>query len=318
MEQSLAFPTQESTALAIPEAKTAEQKTALQEYIGLNEWKEVGEQVRRGQEITVTDAGQSELIAEARAVRIKLKNARVAIENKRKQLKASVTVQAEAIDGMAKALKEIIEPVEDRLAAQEKFAEIQEEKRLSELEAVREAELGKYLDDVSFYDLRSMSEQGYAQLLASSKIAHENRIAAEKKAEDDRIAKEKADAAENERIKAENERLKKENDEKEKKLAKEKEDREKAEAAAKRLKDEQDRKDKEARERKEAKEKADKLAADRARRAPDKVKIEALAAAISDIPMPDVKSEEAKAVITEVIERLAEVATLVKQKALLL
>lgn len=303
------------TALALPKAETEEQKTALQEYVGLAEWKEVWDAVRRGKEIIVTDAVQVDLIAEARKVRLELKRGRTAIEAKRLDLKKDLTLRSKAIDGMANVLKEIIIPVEQHLEAQEKFAEVQEEKRLNDLKVAREAELGKYLADVSFYDLKSMSEQGFQQLLDYSRIAYENRIAAEKKAEADRTAKEEADAAERERVIAENDRLKAKNAEAEAKLKKEQEAKEKAEAETKRLQDEQDRKDRAERERKEAQAKADKLAADRARRAPDKVKLETFAAALSAIPAPEAKSEEAQAIVGEAIKKLSAVVTFIKQSA---
>lgn len=303
------------TSLAIPEAQTPEQKTALQEYMALFDWKEIGAQVRRGKELTVTDAGQAELIAEARTLRLGLKRVRTAIENRRKELKEGLNLRSKAIDGMANVLKELIVPAEDHLEAQERFVELQEEKRLAELQAARQEELSKYLPDTSFYDLKSMSEQGFQGLLESSRVAWQARKDAEAKAAAERADKEKADAAEAERLKAENARLQKENEEAARKAEAARKEKEKAEADARALKEEQERKDKEALAAKEKLEREQREAARRAKLAPDKEKLEGYATALAAVPAPEVKSEEAKAVVADAIKKVSLAVTFLKQRA---
>jgi hypothetical protein len=55
----------------------------------------------------------------ARATRLTLKDLRVAVEKKRKELGEEALLQKQKIDGAAKQIREIIEPLEARLLEQE-------------------------------------------------------------------------------------------------------------------------------------------------------------------------------------------------------
>jgi hypothetical protein len=300
-------PSSEMTAITIPEAKTPEEENALQEYKGLPELSHLKGLLERGREIVVRDASESDLIVCAREIRITLKRARNAIENKRKALKENIVLRGKAIDGMANVFKAMIVPVENHLEEQERFAEIQEKKRLDELVASREVALLPYLNDplnLTCYDLRNMTDQGFDQLLKSSKIAFEQQQEAERKAEEERKAKAEAERKEQERIKEEIAWLKKDQEAREKKLAEERIARQKAEAEAKAIKEAQERKDCEEKERQEAEEKSRKETEEWALRASDKVKLLKFAGLIANIEKPIVKSKSAQKTANVAYDRL--------------
>lgn len=177
--------------------------------------------------LTVTDVSQTSEMKLARVTRLTLKDLRVEIEKRRKELGEEYLRKTQKINAAAKELRELIEPLEERLLEQEKFAEIAEAKRKAELKASREAALLPFGVNISFYNLSEMTEEAFSDLLATTKRTHEEKIEAERKAEEERIAKEKAEAEERERIRMENERLKREAAEREAALA---EERKKAEA----------------------------------------------------------------------------------------
>lgn len=273
-----------NTELSI-QVKSQEEETALQEYKNLEELNQLPGLLEKGKAIVVSDPSQIESISSARQIRLSLKSIRTSIESKRKSLKEAIVLRGKAIDGMANIFKDMIVPVENYLADQEKYAERLEAKRLAELAATREAALAPYVQDLKCYDLKAMSEQGFNQLVQSSKMAYEaqreaerraeeQRIAKEKEETDRRIAKEKADAEEREKIKAENDRLKQEQ------AARDKADAERKAKEDRQKKEEQEKRDAErkAAEEAEAKRKAEEQAKlDAERKAREKAEAEAKA-----------------------------------------
>lgn len=165
--------------------------------------------------IEVTDATQVSEIKKARAARLQLKDIRVRAEHERKRLKEDSLRRGKAIDGIANVIKFLVEPAEERLLAQEQFAERKEAERKAALRAAREDQLRPYGVDPSFYRLDDMPEAEFAQLVASSRAGHEARLEAARKEEEDRRARETADREEKARMQAENERLRKEAEERE-------------------------------------------------------------------------------------------------------
>ncbi len=164
----------------------------------------------------------------ARRLRLDMVKARTAIDAVKKAAKADVLMVGSLIDWYRNKGVAQLEQSEARLADIEKAEERRiaaEKKALSE---TRSSELRAVGVDPQFYPVGDMPSEAYAQLLASSKLAHETKLAAAAKAEADRIeaarvaedarlAKEKADAEarEVERLKAielatENARLAKE------------------------------------------------------------------------------------------------------------
>lgn len=174
--------------------------------------------------INVTSVDQVDEIKRAREWRLTIKNIRVDTEKVRKGLKEESLRKGKAIDGMANVIKFLIAPIEEHLDNQEKFVEIQEQKRIEETKKKRIIELLQYqVDGNNFTELGSMSDAQYNLLLNGSKTQYETMIAAAKKAEADRIEREKKDSEDRERMKIENEKQRIENEKLQKKLAIEKE-----------------------------------------------------------------------------------------------
>jgi hypothetical protein len=157
--------------------------------------------------IVVEDESQTDLMSAAREMRLALRRERLRVENTRKTLKESSLRTGQAIDAVAKLLKDEIEPVEKHLEAQEKFAELAQAKRAAELCAKRSEELSHFDVEVSAYPLGTMSEDAYQLLLRTSKTMFEEKQEELRQAEAARIAKEQEDAAERQRLREENARL---------------------------------------------------------------------------------------------------------------
>ncbi|QDT46210.1 IgA-specific serine endopeptidase autotransporter precursor [Symmachiella dynata] len=323
-------------AVTIKEAQISETDASLLQTTFAPYFKRAEEWRKKAESISVTSVDDKEAMKNAREARLHLKNIRVDVEKTRKELKEESLRKGKAIDGMANVIKFLIVPIEEHLDKQEKFVEIQEQKRKKELKIKREQELMEIEVDTSFYNLGDMPDEQYAKLLESSTQAYNMAKEAAEKANQERIAKEKAEAKERERIRVENERLKKEAVEREKKLEAEREkariEREKAEAeqkkevAAQQAKLEAERKERERIEaeikaKQEAEEKARQEAEEKARQeqlAPDKEKLVSLANRITSIEMPDVESKEAKAVIQKTIDMLSKASQFVKTESLAL
>lgn len=302
----------------IVQAKTPEEKDAMQAYTLATDISKLGELVSEANKIIINDVSQIDLITNARKLRLQFKSIRTTIEKRRKELKENIMLKGRAIDGMANIIKAGIVPAEKHLEEQENYIERQEEKRLSALASKRESEIAPFLIDTSFYDLKAMSDEGFDQLLKSSKIAFEAQQEAERKAEEERRKREEKEKAKQERIRKENEKLKaeqiKRNKEEKQRRAKEqqrlKEEsaaREKAETEARLLKEEKEEKERKEREKKEAKEIAEKEAIEKMKLAPDKEKLQALAIKILRTEIPTVESNKAKVIIKDVSKMLAEV-----------
>jgi hypothetical protein len=165
---------------------------------------EAGKILSTYKDIVVTDESQTELMLEARKNRLALKAIRTGVENKRKDLKADYLTVTNAIDGVARYIKNEIEPAEEYLETQEKFGELKRAERAATLKAERVEKLMQYTDNISVYNLDGMTDEDFDQLLATVKSAYDAKIAkAQADAEELRLA-------EVERIKAED-RMKEEN-----------------------------------------------------------------------------------------------------------
>ena len=197
---------------------------------------------KRAKEIVVTDISQIADMAEARKIRLELKNIRVNAEKVKTNLKADIILKGKAIDGIYNVIKALVVPLEDHLEQQEKFADIWAEAQAEKKYSGRVEAMSAYVDDVTLYNLRDMSEEAFDKLLENSKIAFDQKQEAIRLAELKSIEDAKAKAIEDERIRKENETLKKEKEEREEKEKIENEKREKEEKARK---DEDDRKEKE-------------------------------------------------------------------------
>lgn len=287
--------------------------------------------------IIIASEDQIDLMAEARSKRLVLKNIRVQVEKKRKELGEDALRTRNAINSVAKFVKENIQPAEEYLEQQEKFAEVKAAERAAVVRAERIEKLAKYINDPStYYNLDSMNDTQFVEALQSAKSVFEAKEAELKRIEDERITKEKADAEEQERIREENENLKAEAEARETHLKKEREAEEirlateraeqKKKLAAEQAKFEEERKKREALEaERQAKEKAEaetKAASDEAERqallAPDKDKLLTFSNALEVIrkeKLPAVKTKQAQDVINLIDEMLTKMRNIIEQKA---
>lgn len=153
---------------------------------------EAKELVKEGRSLEVTDVNDDEGMKKAREIRRKLQDIRTkGVEVTRKELKEQSLRESRAIDGMANVIKAIIVPVEKHLMEQEKYKELQEEKLLLERYQKRIDLLSQYVDDVTLYKIKEMSDEAFEKLLGDAKLAHEAKVEAERKAEEERLEQER-------------------------------------------------------------------------------------------------------------------------------
>lgn len=172
--------------------------------------------------LVITDSSQLTEMKMAREGRLFLAKKRVDVDKTRKELKEDSLREGQTIDAIAKILTNLIKPIEESLEQKEKFAEIQEAKRKSELKLLRQIELSPFVEFVpEGIDLGFIKEESYQSILNGAKLQMKAKFDAEQKIEVERIAKIEAERIENERIRVENERLKIEAEAKEKLLKEE-------------------------------------------------------------------------------------------------
>ncbi len=293
-------------------------------------------------DIEVKEVTDVEPMKEARKTRLALRAIRISVEKKRVELKANILLRSKAIDGFANIIKAEIVPAENHLQAQEDFVKREQERLAQERDTERIAEIGKHTDtEYGIGTLGAMSEEVYAQLLSGAKIAKEQAIEAARKAqeiEDERIKKEAEEKAalikENKRLadiekKAEKARkiaeaekqkqldaaeaLRKENEAKALKIKQEAQAKiDEANAEAQRLKDEAQAKiDEQARV--EAEVNAKRLAdIEKAKSAPDAVKLQSILTQLCKLDIPTVESEIASAVVLDVRAKLNEIVKAIR------
>lgn len=173
--------------------------------------------------LVVTDATQLTEMAQAREGRLILKNIRTSTEKLRKSLKEDSLKKGKAIDGVANFVKDLIEPIEEHLDKQERFAEIKEAERKEALKVTREGLLTPLGITVEFYNLAEMDEPSFQALLQQSQNQLKAKQDAERKAVEEQQERERKEKEEQERVRLENERLQKEAAEKENQLKLERE-----------------------------------------------------------------------------------------------
>ena len=314
-----------------------------------DEAKQIAEQSKS---IVVTSEDDIDGMTLARQNRLELKKVRVSVDKTRKELKEQSLREGRAIDGIANVIKALIVPVEQHLEKQEKFAEYKEAERLLKRENNRISKLSAYVDDVSLYKLREMSDEAFEQLLKSSKLAFEAQKKAEQEAEKERIKQQEAlelmrkrqlalasygaltdfevelDTTEKEfrsalsnaekakqEYEAEQMKIRKENEKLQKEKVKAEEARLKAEAKLKAEMEAKEKKEREERERLKAEQKAKKEAEQKALLAPDKEKLLKLVRILESIEYPAFKSKKAVEFYYQIRDELDKVIVKIKQEA---
>jgi len=149
-----------------------------------------------------------------------VKTHRVSVEKRRKELKADALAWGRKVDGEANRIKDLLEPIESHLTAQEKI--VTDEKKRQEEEAARLFEekimgrmnaLAGFDAPLPYQKVAIMSDEEFEATLTvtegqwkaeQSRIANEKRIEAERKAAED--AARKAEDERLEKIRAEQEK----------------------------------------------------------------------------------------------------------------
>jgi len=283
---------------------------------------------------------------EARELRLKCVPIRTGMKKIHTSQKAVALAYGKYCDAVLNAETLPIEQMEERLFEIEKWAEIEDEKRVAILTAERTEILKQYEVDASLISVGQMTEDIWTKYLSGTKLEFEARKAKEAKDEADRIELERLQAEEREKQRLENIRLKEEADKRETAIALE---REKFLADAKIIQDKADadkaKADEEARKAKaisdraiaDVKKKADLLAAEikakadaeakieskkikaekLAKAAPDKIKLEAVAKSIDliiSMNKDTFNSTEAKKIHTDSLALLKKVSTFIREK----
>jgi len=263
---------------------------------------------------------------QAKTLRLKLVKIRTRNDEIHKTIKENVLLRTKAIDGVRNFYKLLLVEREDQLKNVETHYEQLEAEKLNKLESERVEKLSKFVVDISFYNLRDMSNAGFEELLKNSEIAFNKRIEEEEKIEKERLAEEKRKEEENEKIRLENIKLKKEAEKREVEI---KLENEKKEKKLKKLKEIQVKTERLAKEKLEAeiieksrletkrlaeielaeeklKEEAEKERI-KAESAPDKKKIEEYVRKINEIEIPVVRMEDSQTqldYITDLIKKI--------------
>ncbi len=218
----------------------------------------------------------------------------------------------------------------------EKWAEIQEEKRIAILTSERIEILKQYEVDASLISVGQMTDDIWTKYLSGTKLEFEARKAKEAKEIYDRIEAEKKEAERIEAQRVENEILRKKTEEQELILKAEREkaqvEKAKAEAEAKKAKDISDKAIAEskakadkltaelkAKAEAEAKIEADRIKAEKlAKAAPDKIKLETVAKSIDlilSMSIVDFKTKEATKILEDAYGLLKKVSTFIREKS---
>lgn len=282
--------------------------------------------VARGKGIVVTQEDQKEEMALAKEIRIKLMKVRTQAEKTKKLIKEPYLRGAQAAQDIYNDIRDITEPEEERLAEQEKFAELAEQTRMDKRLSDRTSRLGKYVDDLSVYSLREMPDEVFERLLTDCKLVYDGKVESARKAEEERVLKAEAEEKRRKEIELENIKLKKEaedrkivekmkQEEADKKIKKANEMREKAERTLREKEEkEQARLDEIAR---KEKEEADRIAEEEKKKllAPDKDKLLLFASTLENYSLPAVASRDAQIILQGAEELIMGVVRRIREKA---
>jgi hypothetical protein len=238
---------------------------------------------KKAQELVVADASQTHEMKMAREARLALREIRINADKTRKLLKEDSLRYGKAVQGVYNVIEYLIVPIEKHLEEQEKFIEIQEQKKKNALKAKREIEIEPFREFISpFINLGELPEEDYTKLLKGAQLQFQQKKEDEQKIEQERIAKEK----EQERIRQENERLRKELEVKEMEI---------------KVKEQQEM----------AKQKEEVALKD----SPDKDKLLIMADRIAKIEFPVMRDDNAKWITTKAKGMLIDVANYIRKEA---
>lgn len=133
----------------------------------------------------------NEVTQKAKRLRIDIGSVRIETGKLKDKQKEYIKLEDKAIMGVHNLLVWAVKEKEDKLKDIENFFEIQEQKRLKELQKERVEKISPYLEDAHERQLSSMEDDVWNAYFQSKKKEHEDRIEAERKAELERIEVEK-------------------------------------------------------------------------------------------------------------------------------
>jgi hypothetical protein len=176
-----------------------EEKTALfikERFLPFFDQAEILRQ--KTKEIVVTDESQSDLMRQAREVRLSLRKIRIEADKVREDLKKDSLRYGKAVQGVYNVIEFLVVPLEEHLEKQEKFKEIKEQERVESFRLQRTVEIEHLKEYIPMsLNLGSLSQEEYDKLKNGAILQQEAKI----KAEQDRIkAEEEAKIAEQKRI----------------------------------------------------------------------------------------------------------------------
>ena len=132
-----------------------------------------------------------EVTQKAKRLRIDIGRVRIETGKLKDKQKEYIKLEDKAIMGVHNLLVWAVKEKEDKLKEIENFFEIQEQKRLEELQKERTEKISPYLEDAHERRLSDMEDDVWDAYFHSKKKEYEDRIEAEKKAEEERIEAEK-------------------------------------------------------------------------------------------------------------------------------
>lgn len=144
----------------------------------------------------------------AREVRLAMVKNRTAAEKEKDKNKANLLAEGNLIQSLHNIIANASKISEADMDAVEKYAENKEKERKAALASERALLFTEYGTDLTGYDLGSMADNVFADLLESQKLLHEKKIADAAAAEAERLAAQKSELERQAALKAENERLK--------------------------------------------------------------------------------------------------------------
>ena len=279
--------------------------------------------------VTVTDANDKVNMKLANTIRLGVRQVRLEAEKTFDAKRADVQQQMlsyktedslwlKAKQTMQILTKEIEENARWKEETKARFEAEQKELKVQQ----RMLKVAKVAPEMARSEFENMSDETFEMFFSGIEKAYNDKIEAEKKAEAERIEKENAEIAERERIRKENEQLKAKAEAKEKQLIAERAKAEAARIAAKKAAAEKDKLEAELKaelkaeaDRKENERKAKEAAEKKAKNAPDKEKLLEIARNIDNIAIPEIKSEEAQKILSDVKILLSKVSVFIREKS---
>lgn len=178
----------ETTELTLaPEANVDAMKRADNSIEVWNEYRAQLEKLKTTAEtLVVTDVADKAGMKLARTTRLTLKDLRVNVEKKRKELGEEALRKKQAIDETAGEIKDAIAGLETRLLDQEQFAERKAEEELRLRVQRRTEQLAAFWNPaIPMPDLGALTVDQFDTVLADAETTHNTKIEAARKAEEE-------------------------------------------------------------------------------------------------------------------------------------